>query len=366
MLHWISASSLQYAQYDELLSQGWFRSTDQMYQADLICIGEGLYSAQHIRLNVSKWVAKKSHRKIIKKLMGYRVVFREAHFTQRHQELYELQSKRFQSFVLRDPSGLFHNPGCVGFRTMEVAIYSGDQLIAFSLFDVGFKAMASLLCCYDPGFAHLSLGVATMLFEIQYAGEHGISLYYPGYVLDEPTRMDYKLSLGNFEFLQNHDQWKECILKPASNSNAHQIKLIIQSISELLSSFEIKHKIWLYPLYTLALKRTTTDGDWSAWPLNIELSGYSGIFISVDPYSGGVVVYSGSILNHLTIPHSVWPSSEFLDQEKFILNPLRVDKIWTINLIQGGDNRLSIIAKLLQIILYHETGQTNSDTHSPS
>ncbi|MFM7103898.1 MAG: hypothetical protein ACKOW8_00130, partial [Flavobacteriales bacterium] len=270
------------------------------------------------------------------------------------------------SFVLKDPSGLFHNPNWMGFRTMEVAIYCGDKLIAYSLFDVGFKAMASLLCCYDPSYGHLSLGMATMLFEIQYARENGISWYYPGYVLDEPTRMDYKLSLGNFEFLQNNHQWNEHTEKPASTSNAHCIKNMIQSISELLSSFEIKHKIWHYPLYTLCLKKTTSDGEWVAWPLNIEVLSHPGIFITIDQYTGGVVVFSGSILRSLTIPYSVWPSSEFLDHEKFILNPLRADKILTRNLIQKGDNRLMIMARLLRIILLRETGQIDSDTHSPS
>jgi len=366
MLHGINAATLQYAQYDELLSQGWFRGTDQMYQADLICIGEGLFSARHIRLDVSQWVPRKSHRKILKKLNSYRIVFREAIFTRRHQELYDLQSARFQSFVLRDPSGLFHNPSWMGFRTMEVAIYLGNEFIAFSLFDVGFKAMASLMCCYDPTFGHLSLGVATMLYEIQYAQEHGIYWYYPGYVLDEPTRMDYKLTLGNFDFLQSNLQWKPLIERPISNSNAHHIRSIIQSLSDMLTAYKISHQIWLYPLFTLALKRTTTIGEWSAWPLNIEVIPGSGIFISVDQLSGGVLVYSGSILRNLTIPHNVWPSSEFLDQEKFILNPLRVDKIWTRNLIQRGDNGALIMERLLQIILQHQTGQTAADIHAPN
>ena len=366
MVHWISAASLQYAQYDELLAQGWFRGTDQMYQADLICIGEGLFSAQHIRLNVEKWAARKSHRKILRKLSSCRVVYREAHCTQRHLELYEQQSKRFQSFVLKDPVGLFHNPNYMGFRTMEVAVYEGDKMMAFSLFDCGFKSMASLLCCFDPDFAHFSLGIATMLLEIRYAQENGMMYYYPGYVLDEPTRMDYKLSLGHFEYLLSNQQWKELDEKPASTSKARQIKSIIESISDLLNAFDFKHKIWLYPLYTLALSGSTSDGEWSAWPLNIELTSYPGVFISVDQNSGDVVVYSATILSHLTIPYSVWPTSEFMDKDRFIINPLKADKIWSRNLIQKGDNRLMIVARLIQILIDCQTSHSTAGTHLPS
>jgi arginine-tRNA-protein transferase len=294
------------------------------------------------------------------------VIIREAQCTERHLELYKIQTERFQSFILRNPSGIFNNPGWAGFKTREVAIYDENKLIAFSLFDVGFRAMASILCCYDKDYDHLSLGKATMLCELQYAKDQGISYYYPGYVLDEPTRMDYKLSLGNYEFMSREKTWTEHTQKPSYDSSAKNVKRIMSILSDLLHSFHIHHKIWVYPLFTLAISQTTKEGDWVAWPMFIELDNHPRIFITLDQYSGNVIVFIGKILKQLTIPTNVWPSSEFMDQEKFMLHPLEAEKILHPGLIQKNDNRLSIIARLLHLISTQKTIAPDYGTHSPS
>ncbi len=363
MSKYISADSLRHGQYDELLAQGWFRGTDQMYQADIICVGEGLFSAMHVRLNVRSWTERKSHRKILKKISPFRIEYREARCTERHQELYAIQSKRFQSFIMRDPTAIFHNPSYTGFKTMEVVLYHNEKLIAFSLFDVGFHAMASLLCCYDRDYLHLSLGKATMLLELQFAREHGIQHYYPGYVLDEPTRMDYKLFLGRFEYLTKECKWLEYAEKPDLGSSASFIKKILTMISELLDSFDIQHKTWIYPLHTLSLRQITADGQWISWPIYIELTNYPNIFIAADQYTGELVVFSGKLQSQLTIPNSVWPSSEFLDKDRFILHPMVAEKILERNLIRKNDNRLTIMARLLLIISNYRINHPSVNTH---
>lgn len=358
MIPTISTDSLRFTQYDSLLAGGWFRSTDHMYLADLICIGEGLFSAQHIRLDVTTWAPRKSHRKVLRNIQKLRVIMRESHLTERHLELYKAQTSRFQSFVLSDPSGIFHNPNLVSFRTMEVALYDDTKMIAFSLFDIGFNSMASILCCYDSSYGKFSPGIATMLLELKYAQDNGIKYYYPGYVLDEPSRMEYKLGLGTYEYLSENG-WTVSDSKPILPSTARYIKETGKLLGSILHQVNVAHRTFIYPLYTLATNKFIEAGDICPWPFIIELSDYSGIYISPDPVNLRITVFKGEILEKVKFPDHVWPSKEFLDNDHFLLKPLKVCEILDSDLIKSGDNPTTIILKITRCLLM--TVQTNFD-----
>src|SRR5262249_21149189 len=79
------------------------------------------------------------------------------------------------------------------FDTHEVAVWSRDRLIAFSWYDLGQLSVQSLIGVYDPAFGKYSLGLYTMLLEILQAAQLGKHFHYAGYVLAEPSPMDYKL-----------------------------------------------------------------------------------------------------------------------------------------------------------------------------
>ncbi|MFM7106602.1 MAG: hypothetical protein ACKOW8_13895, partial [Flavobacteriales bacterium] len=338
------------------------------------------------------------HRKILKKISPFRVEYREARCTVRHQELYALQSQRFQSFIDRNTSVIFHNPNYSAFNTMEVAVFHDDKLIAYSLFDVGFHAMASLLCCFDKDYNDLSLGKATMLLELHYARTNGIKYYYPGYILDEPTKMDYKLFLGNFEYMnpnlppppsnlttmasmtngQNMDKatlirdykfyatkrnvWTEFPEKPNLGSSANYIKRILAMLTELLDSFGIQHKTWIYPLHYWASSPTTSDGKRVSWPLMVELSSYNNIFIAADQDTGNLVVFSGKLQSRFKMPNSIYPSTEFLDKSRFLLHLMVAEKILEQQLVRPNDNRQSILARLQLIISDYQINLSSAST----
>ena len=88
------------------------------------------------------------------------------------------------------------------FNTFEVSIYNGSDLVAFSLFDMGYKSIASLEAAYDISYRNNSLGVFTMLVEIAFCTENGIDYYYPGFYPKDTPMFDYKLRPGNAEFFR--------------------------------------------------------------------------------------------------------------------------------------------------------------------
>ena len=94
------------------------------------------------------------------------------------------------------------------FSTWEVAIYCGDKLVAFSIFDRGQKSIGSLEAAYDVGYSKFSLGVFTMQVELIYCMEVGLDYYYPGFYPKGVSMFDYKLRPGQVEFFrQRATKW---------------------------------------------------------------------------------------------------------------------------------------------------------------
>ena len=88
---------------------------------------------------------------------------------------------------------------------LEVGLYHHDRLVAASYMDVGASAVSSIYGFFDPAEEPRSLGIATMLAEIQWAQERGCQYYYPGYAYAQPSHYDYKKQFKGLEaFDWNH------------------------------------------------------------------------------------------------------------------------------------------------------------------
>ena len=76
-----------------------------------------------------------------------------------------------------------------------------NYLIGFSFFDVGITSIASIIGIFNQSYAKYSIGIYTMLIEIEYAKSMELKYYYPGYVAYEPSQFNYKLRLADaFDF----------------------------------------------------------------------------------------------------------------------------------------------------------------------
>jgi leucyl-tRNA---protein transferase len=95
------------------------------------------------------------------------------------------------------------------FDTWEIGFYQGEALVGFSWFDRGASTLQSLIGVFDPDRAHLSLGRYSLLCEVRLCIEEGRDFHYSGYVLPGDPKMDYKLSAGGIEFLDDRDlRWR--------------------------------------------------------------------------------------------------------------------------------------------------------------
>ncbi len=92
----------------------------------------------------------------------------------------------------------------LGERNRKFCVLDDGKLIAASFFEMGANASHGYYCIFDPSIEWRSLGIFTMLKEIEYAREQANEFYYLGYAFDKPTLYDYK---KRFHGLESYD-WK--------------------------------------------------------------------------------------------------------------------------------------------------------------
>ena len=260
-------NTLAPARYDYYLASGWFRGSVMLYKMDLLCLDNDIYSVVNIRLNTDDYQMKKRHRKLFKKNNRiYTVKIGEASINSRKEELYERQKNKFKGFIHSSLSDFLHS-GFMDtvFDTKEIEVYDGEKLVAVSYFDVGFRSMASLLCLYDNRYKKDSLGIFTMLHEVEFARDHSIKWYYPGYVLDKSSSFDYKLSLGEFEFYDTNKKWRPFNQFDPAKTLGSKLMGKMKGLSFELQQRGVEHQMYLYPFFSMGFMKNW-DVDFLKYP----------------------------------------------------------------------------------------------------
>lgn len=241
------------SRYDTFLASGWFRGSVMLYKMDLLCIEDDLYSVVNIRLNLDHFAMSRGQRKKFKKVNDrFRVEVRTASADEEKDNLYQKHKHKFRGFIhatLEDylSSGF---PDTV-FNTQEVCVYDGKRLIAVSFFDVAEKSIASLLGLYDEDYSSFSLGVFTMLKEVDFAQKMGFKWYYPGYILDKESSFSYKLNLGDFEHYNHNKRWVSYDQYDPASSLAYTINEELDLTQDELNSLGILSVSKLYPYFSM-------------------------------------------------------------------------------------------------------------------
>ena len=194
---------------DELWAGAWWHlGTTFFRQGSLPWRGE-MTRLLHLRLRLERYSPSESQRRVLRRNADLRVVPVKAQLDERRRELFDRHKLRFTENI---PSSLEDflgpHPSSVPVPTIEFGIYSGDELVAASYLACGQESVASLYGFFAPEWSRRSLGVLTMLHEIQFARERGYRIYYPGYALVKPSSMDYKKRFHGLESFDWTDGWK--------------------------------------------------------------------------------------------------------------------------------------------------------------
>lgn len=237
---------------DDYLSRGWFRMGQMIFTCRFLCLNGGLYSPIWMRLPLNGYKFRKRKRRIIRKVEErFHIKIKPAHIDAEKEALYEFHKNRFSGFISETlvESLLEYSHKSV-YQTFEIGVYDGDKLAAVSFFDIGNKSIASILGMFHPDYAEYSLGFYTMLAEIQYAQQNNMDFYYPGYIVHQYPKFDYKLRVGTMESFDFKSQsWTAFKDLDITQLPAVHLQSQLKKMQQMLTDFGIDNQSLLYPLY---------------------------------------------------------------------------------------------------------------------
>jgi arginine-tRNA-protein transferase len=322
---------LRRADYDALLSMGWFRGTGIIYRSEVVCIDEQVYGICNIRFPVQSFSMRRSHAKLFRKNMKqFTLRVGTPRVDARREELYRGQMHRFKAFVHETLEDILLSPRLgAEIDAMEIGVYDGEKLVAVSYIDAGETSMASILCLYDPAYARFSLGTFTMLLEIDMAKRLGLDYYYPGYVLDLPSGFDYKLALGPCQWLHKEEgwNWREA---SAAEGKAFVIREKMDIIESMLRGSGRLWERMIYPYYTLGhLIHERTDLVRVPVFLTTQIGEYV-VGLSYDIQLDRYIVFDLNEALEMDHLHQLKLSNDYLKGNSYVLQTLSYNHFVTL------------------------------------
>jgi len=195
---------------DELLAEGWRHFGTYFFRYNLAVHAHQLTKVVPLRVNLGQFLPSPSQQKVLRKNADLQTIIRPAVIDAAKLTLFDQHKERFETNV---PDSIYTflsmQPDRIPCQAVAVEIYNGDALLACSFLDLGHAAVSSVYAMFDPDHGKRSLGIYTMLLEIDWAIAQGKTYYYQGYCYDMPSHYDYKKKFGGLEMFDfTNETWQ--------------------------------------------------------------------------------------------------------------------------------------------------------------
>lgn len=205
------ASKITPQELDAFLENGWRHFGQYFYRYNVGFLKDFRFVIP-LRIRLANFKFSKSQRRIINKNKSLQTVIRPIKIDNEKLELFECHKLRFDhgipdsiySFIDVDSA----NTPC---KTLEVCVYDKTKLLAVSFLDIGERSVSSIYAMFVPEESKRSLGIYTMLLEIQYAIENGKTFYYQGYAYEGESFYDYKKRFNALERFDWFGNWENFV-----------------------------------------------------------------------------------------------------------------------------------------------------------
>lgn len=189
-------------EHEEMIIRGWRRFGMQYFRPRCA----GCSECVSLRVPVARFQATKSQRRAWKKCGHLHVRLgvpqaneeRVALFHAWHTMREETRGWKPTTMTLREYALTFCTPNVCA---REMSFFDGDRLVAIGHIDVTPQAVSSIYFFYHPDVGACSLGVASVLFEIEWARRMNRPYLYLGYRISSCPSTAYKSQYGPHELL---------------------------------------------------------------------------------------------------------------------------------------------------------------------
>jgi len=179
---------------DLYLSYGYFRMHQNLFTCRVLQFDDRLYTAHWLRLVLDEVQYGKKQLQVLKRNAAFTVTVKPLMLTVELESLYATYRRSIDFDASESVEAcLFTGDTFTVFETYVVEVRDGRRLIAAGIFDEGEESIAGILNFYDPAYRRYSLGKFLMLQKIEHARRLGKVFYYPGYLVHEYPKFDYKL-----------------------------------------------------------------------------------------------------------------------------------------------------------------------------
>lgn len=187
---------------DQLWAAGWRHFGEMFFRYSSTVNADQEQTITPLRLDLQAFQISKSQRRVMRRNADLRCEFAPARLSDEARAMFQRHKNRFKDNVPDDLANfLSATPATCPSPCLECQVYEGDSLIALSFLDLGSQATSAVYGMFEPEHSWRSLGLFTMLSEIQFSLERGCRYYYPGYATVEPSAYDYKKRFSGLEIL---------------------------------------------------------------------------------------------------------------------------------------------------------------------
>lgn len=201
-------TSVTPVEHDQLLADGWRHFGQQFFRYNLALYEGEIRFVIPLRIRLSEFRLAKSHERILRKNSDVEVNVEPVDLTIEVLDLFDRHKRRFKQHT---PESIFtfiaERPEDEPSETYQQTLMLGDRLLAAGFFDVGERSVSAIYTAFDPDETRRSLGVFTILKEIEFAVENGMEFYYLGYSYSGRSFYDYKKRFHGTEAFEWNDVW---------------------------------------------------------------------------------------------------------------------------------------------------------------
>ncbi len=179
---------------DFCLSMGYFRMQQDIFTCRYVVFNETYYAVQWLRIVLANVTYGKNQLRLFRINAPYSVTVQPFRLSDELESLYAVYRNSLNFDAPESvESCLMDGEGSNAFDTQIVEIRDGNRLIAAGIFDAGTRSIAGIMNFYHPAYRKQTLGKYLMLLKINHARAQKKTYYYPGYVVHNYPKFDYKL-----------------------------------------------------------------------------------------------------------------------------------------------------------------------------
>ncbi|MFC5409376.1 arginine-tRNA-protein transferase [Larkinella bovis] len=179
---------------DLYLSMGYFRMHQGLFTCRYLVYGDTIFPVHWLRFVLPQVDYKSKQTSLLRRNERFTVIAKRFTLTDEINALYE----RYKFSVdFEAPESvefwLYNDVPYDLFDTYAIEVRDENRLIAVGVFDNGNQSIAGIMNFYDPEYRKYSLGKFLMLQKINFARLQQKLYYYPGYLVSNYPKFDYKL-----------------------------------------------------------------------------------------------------------------------------------------------------------------------------